>query len=144
MSLAALTRKVLYETQVCNWTSSNFVEDFITKHLYFTFSIFDYSPYIGFLAEYFNVSFTFYWSFLDVFIMIVSIGISFNYEQLNNRIEFYRERVLPDETWLEVRRTYNAVSELLKFVNESMDKLIVVACFNDAYFIIVQLLNLTT
>jgi gustatory receptor len=144
MSLASQTQRVLYETRVCNWTKSNFVEDFITKHLYFTFSVFDYTPIIGLISEYFNVSFTFYWSFVDIFIMIISIGIAFNYEQVNTRIEFFRERSLSDETWSEVRRTYNEISVLLNFVSESMDKLILVACFNDAYFIMVQLLNITT
>lgn len=144
MALASNTQQVLYESRVCNWTKSNFIEDFVSKHLYFTFSFVEYNPIIAVIAEYLNFSFTFYWNFVDIFIMVVSIGIAFNFELINSRIEFFRERAIPDETWWEVRSAYNEVSELLKFVSGSMDKLILVACLNDAYFIMVQLLNIST
>lgn len=70
LSLASLTRKVIYEIEVCNWTQHNFFRDFVTKHLYFAFSFIEYNHFYGILAEYLNVSFTFYWSFLDIFIMV--------------------------------------------------------------------------
>lgn len=144
MSLTSQYQKVIYEIEVCNWKQGNFIQNFISKHLLFVFSVIDYNIFAGLLAEYLNVSFTFYWSFLDIFITVVSIGIAFNYEMINNRIKSYRAQIVSDLVWSEIRNHYNEVSELLKFVNEAMDKIIILACCNDAYFIIIQLLNLTS
>lgn len=75
---------------------------------------------------------------------VISLGLAYHYQVIFCRIEFYRERAVPDEVWFDIRSQYTEVSELVKLVNETMDKLLIVACQNDAYFIIVQLLNLTT
>jgi gustatory receptor len=132
-----------YERSVCNWTIGNELQDFITKQLFFTFNVISYNHFNAVIAEYFNVSFTFYWSFLDIFLMITSLGLSYNYEKINNRLKFFRERVVHDEVWHEIRKEYNEVSELVRFIDKHLDKMIILACLNDAYFILVQLLNLT-
>ena len=142
MSLASLAKRIINEVNACNSTLT--AEFLVTRHLSHVFSIFKYNHFTGFLAEYLNFSFTFYWSFLDIFIMIISIGISFRYEKINNRIEFFRERAIPDKIWAGVRSNYNEVSELLQYVDNALDKLIILACCNDAYFILVQLLNLSS
>lgn len=144
LSLASRLQFNSYESKVCNLTNDNALEDFITKHLGFTFSIIKYNHFNGIFAEYLNISLTFCWSFIDIFVMIISIGLSFNYEEINNRIKFFKERVVQDEVWAEIRINYNKVSELLKFVDKQLAKMIILACFNDFYFISVQLLNLAT
>lgn len=144
LSLASATQGIVHEFKICNWTDVDFAERFISKHFDFVFSVVEYSHFKGFLAEYFNISFTFYWSFVDIFIMVVSIGISFYFENINNKIEFFRERAVPDSVWAEVRCNYNEVSELLKYVDRIMDKTILLACCNDTYFILVQLLNVSS
>lgn len=129
---------------MCNWTQRSFVDSFISKHLFFAFSETGYNSFCGFIAEYFNVSFTFYWSFLDIFIMVISIGISFQYEKINYKIGLFRDRSMPDLVWSKVRMCYNEVSTLLKLINASMNKMVILACCNDAYFVIIQLLNVTS
>lgn len=143
--LAKQSEKTTYEIEVCKWTRGNvcFVENFISKDMSYVFNYVKYNHFFGLLAEYVKVSCTFYWSFLDIFIMIVSIGLAYYYELINNRIKFFRGRVIPEATWIEVRKNYAAVSELLKFVDKEMEKIIVLACCNDSYFIIVQLMNLS-
>lgn len=143
LSVSTQVQLVVLEFKVCNWTEKNIPHIFITKHLGFIFSFIEYNHFNGFLAEYLNFSCTFYWSFLDIFIMIMSIGISFNYERINSKIELLQERSLPDTVWAEIRLSYNEVSALLKFVDNIMDKMIILACCNDAYFVLIQLLNIT-
>jgi gustatory receptor len=142
-SVAVQVQRNVYENKICNWTVQNHMEDFVTKHLVVVFSAIKYNHFYAIIAEYLNFSFTFYWNFLDIFLMMISIGLSYNYERINNRMKFFKERTLNDKIWAEVRNDYNQVSELLKFVNENLDKMIVLACFN-SYFILVQLLNLST
>ena len=46
------------------------------------------------LLEYMNISFTFVWSFTDIFIIIVSIAIASKFRKINERLEFFRGRVI--------------------------------------------------
>lgn len=144
MALAFQAQRMTYENNICNWTKHDIVADYIAKHLHFTFSVFNYNHVLGFLGEYLNVSCTFYWSFIDIFIMVISIGIAHNYQQINRSLEFFRGRAAQDEVWNNFRRQYNGVSELLKFVDDELGNLLVLACFNDSYFIMVQLLKATS
>lgn len=144
LSLSTNLQRTLYVAEKCNWTSHNFFKDFVTKHLTFTFSVINYSHFTGVIAEYLNFSLTFYWNFLDIFLMVISIGLSHHYEKIYNRIKFFKDRIINDQIWAEVRSDYNQVSELLKFMDASLDKMILLACFNDSYFILVQLLNISS
>lgn len=142
MSQATHAQKFIYETEICNLTHNNIFKAYITSHLQHTFALIPYNDFLGFIAEYFNFSLTFHWSFIDIFIMVISIGISYNYDKINNRIKYFYGRSVPEEMWSEVRQNYNEISELLKMMNASLDSMIVLACCNDAYFIMVQVLNL--
>lgn len=144
MSLASHTERLVKEIDGCNWTKRSFMEFFIVKHLFFVFSGFQYNHLFGLLSEYINFTLTFYWSFLDAFIMIVSIGIAFHYDMVNYRIKLLRAKIVPDSVWFDIRLHYNEVSGLLELVNRIMNKMIVLACCNDAYFVIIQLLNLAS
>lgn len=133
-----------YDRKFCNWTIKNEFEYFVTRQMYFTFTVFEYDHFKAIIAEYLNISFTFFWSFLDIFIMIISMGLSYNYEKINNRLKFFKERVVQDEVWHEVRKDYNEVSSLIKFVDSHLDSMIILASLNDSYFILLQLLNATS
>lgn len=143
LSLAVLTTKLSYEIKVCNRTQHNLVEDFVVTHLAHLYSSISYNPFNGLIAEYVNVSTTFYWTFADVFVILVSVGLSHNYARINSKIECCQERLMPEEVWSDFRSQYNKVSELVNVVDHLLSRLLLLACFNDAYFIIVQLLNLS-
>lgn len=126
---------------MCNWTQHNIVEDIVSKHLNFIYSAIEYNYFLLIISEYTNVSCTFYWSFIDIFIVVISIGMAFNYQQINQRMKYFKERIVPDEVWFGFRKQYNEVSELLKYVDDEMGNLLLLSCLNDSYFIMVQLLN---
>jgi hypothetical protein len=46
-----------------------------------------------FFAEYMNITFTFVWSFLDLFIILISIAIAAKFQKINERLEFFKGRV---------------------------------------------------
>lgn len=141
MSLTSHSLRTTYEAEMCNWTQHNIVEDIVSKHLNFIYSAIEYNYFLLIISEYTNVSCTFYWSFIDIFIVVISIGMAFNYQQINQRMKYFKERIVPDEVWFGFRKQYNEVSELLKYVDDEMGNLLLLSCFNDSYFIMVQLLN---
>lgn len=144
LSLSTAYQRGIYEKIACNWTVTDDFEFFVAEHLRFVFTFLEYGHPKAIVAEFFNISFTFYWNFLDIFLMMISIGLSYNYEQINNRLNFFKERILQDDVWFKIRKDYNEVSSLVKFLDSHLEKMIVLACFNDSYFIIVQLLNISS
>lgn len=91
--LTSEARKIIHRNNVCNRTGDKFVEQFVIIHIYHVFSVIPYTHVRGAIAEYLNFSFTFYWSFIDLFLMLISIGISTRYQQINERIKNFRGRV---------------------------------------------------
>lgn len=101
LSLADKINNLSFEVTHCNITNYNFFELFIVKHFGFvTKNIpLSYSNFIGLIAEYLNVSFTFYWNFLDIFSILISIGVSDLFERLNHRMKSHKTVHIDETTW---------------------------------------------
>lgn len=134
-----------YEIKACNQTDIDAVEVFVRKHLDFiTESLpFHYNHFLGLILEYINFSLTFYWNFLDLFIILICIGISFLFDKLNWRLQNIKGLLMNEPVWEEIRYHHNQVIDLMQIVNSSMGEAITLACFVDGYFILVQLLQIT-
>lgn len=137
--------KFKIEMETCNITTG-FVEYFLSRQLEFVISKLPmrYNHVLGFSLEYLNFSFTFYWNFLGLFIILVSIGISFLFEKINLRLQNFRGLMVNQSVWAEVRFHHVQVLELLKLMNENLSVMIFLACFIDGYFVLSQLINITT
>jgi Trehalose receptor len=137
-------RHVGEHNSACNFTEHHIVESFITHHMEHIFNILPYSHILGFTVEILNMACGFFWTIPDLFVTVISLAVSHLMQQINQRIEFFRSRILPDSIWLEVRINYAQVCELVKFVDETFGKIILLAALNNSYLILVQLLyNLT-
>jgi gustatory receptor len=138
--------KYVYDVQMCKPEGINLVEAYVFRHLSFIIKHlpFSYNHFIGVGLEYLNFSYTFYWNFLDLFIILISIGMSFLFEKVNWRLQNYKGLLVNQDVWAEIRFHYVKVCELLQICNNKMGAIITIACFIDGYFILVQLLNITT
>jgi gustatory receptor len=136
--------KFHYEVTFCNKTG-HYVEKFIRKHLYFVlYNLpFSYNHLIGAIAEYLNFSYTFFWSYLDLFIILISIGMSDLYEKVFARMQHMEIRSIDEITWSELRLDHVQISQLMTTVNKVFGFSIMLACMNDGYFILIQMLNIT-
>lgn len=139
--IAAGFRKVVNEAEVCGYENDIIAENFFHNFHEHIFSLIPYNHFYGGTVAFLNMSLNFIWSFVDLFIVLVSVGISFRFEQINRRIEFCRGRIAPDWMWCEIRSHYTELCELLRKVDSKMGYLICIASLNDFYFIISQILN---
>ena len=73
--------------------------------------------------------------------MLLSIGISYRFQQINKRIEYFTSRIVSNNKWYEVRLHYTEVCDLVKFVDKTFEKLILLAALNNSYLILVQTLH---
>lgn len=73
------------------------VDDVLSYFLEHQFGfIFEQIPFwlpYGILVELMNLSFTFGWNYMEIFVMIVSIGLVTRFQQINDRVENFRGKV---------------------------------------------------
>lgn len=93
--------KLYFEISYCNITNYDPFEIFIKKYLGFVASRvpFGYNNFIGIIVEYLNISYTFYWNYLDIFTILISIGMSDLFERLNYRLESLKSLHVDEITW---------------------------------------------
>ena len=89
-----------------------------------------------------NFTLTFCWNYMDIFIVVISIGLVTRFSQINYRLEAMYGKGISSVVWHEVRTHYVQICELLEFVDENLATIIILACANDLYFICIQLLNI--
>lgn len=69
-------------------------QGFIVKNLPFK-----YNNFVGVIIVYLNVSYTFYWNFLDIFNILISLGLSDLFERFNYRLESLKSLQLDEIAW---------------------------------------------
>ena len=115
-----------------------------------------------------NLSLTFSWTYLDVFLMMISIGLESLFELFNHRLEVSRGKVkwtgvwkespvvtllefllllllvvqrMTYSFWIEIRTHYVILRNLVEFVDKQISILIAISFASNLYFICLQLFN---
>lgn len=73
-----------------NVTVDDVLSYFLELQFGFIFQQLPFSLPHGILVEVLNLSFTFGWNYMEVFVMIVSIGLMTRFQQINQRMEGFR------------------------------------------------------
>ncbi|XP_034481334.1 gustatory receptor for sugar taste 61a [Drosophila innubila] len=108
------------------------------------FEILPYNSIFIFYAFFLNWTFNFIWSFLDTFIILISIGLAQRFKQFAQRVLKLTNRQVPDALWLELRKHHILLCELLELVDANMSGIVLLSSLNNIYFICNRLLNIFT
>ena len=81
------------QVQTCDLEIEDIVGYVITTQMSHIFTEVPFNILTAIWFEYMNISFTFGWNFMDLFIILVSVGIAHRFQQLNERLEYFHERV---------------------------------------------------
>lgn len=105
------------------------------------FSLTEYSIYSAIFAKFLDVVSTFIWNFMDLFVMLVSVGLSTNFKQLNGFLFKLKGKQTNEEYWKTHRNNYRNLSKLCSMVDDSIGVITMISFSSHIYFICVQLLN---
>lgn len=125
------------------------------------FSFVKYSHVLGVYVKFVHVTSTFVWSYTDLFIMMISCGLSAMFKQINDRLQKDKGKVSACELeastqiflllcnsqfmlpvyWNEHRQYYRSVCDLVALVDENISFITILSISNNLFFICVQLLN---
>ncbi|KAM8709834.1 hypothetical protein ACLKA7_016611 [Drosophila subpalustris] len=105
------------------------------------FYVLDYSPFLAAWGKLQNVYSTFIWNYMDVFVMIVSIGLASKFRQLNDNLLKFKGLHMPPSFWSERRIQYRNICTLCRRMDNAISLITMVSFSNNLYFICVQLLR---
>ncbi|XP_030372206.1 gustatory receptor for sugar taste 61a [Scaptodrosophila lebanonensis] len=92
----------------------------------------------------FTGCFNFIWNFMDLFIMMISLGLAQRFQQFGARVSALMGRYVPDALWSDIRQDHIRLCELIELVDNNLANIILVSCLNNMYFICNQLLSIFT
>lgn len=80
---------IIHFTLMCNPTNHP-VRDFLIATSSQFFFITEYAAWKGILAKLFNLIATFLWTYMDVFVILISIGLSTRFKQINDSLNKHK------------------------------------------------------
>lgn len=134
---------------------------FLENQFPFIFGRIKFNLALGLFVEIMNLSYTFGWNYMELFTMMVSIGLFTRFGQINDRLDAVKGKVsfafwmikeivwkdsslqvLSEKFWSEIRTDYVILCELMERVDYELRFLILLSNLNNLYFICFQLLNI--
>jgi gustatory receptor len=120
----------------------NLLDYFLRHQMGFIYNYVPFSIPFGLLNEIMNTSFTFGWNYMELFVMMVSLGLSTRFQQVNARLKTFRGKVIAEYRWARIREDYSALCNLVEIIDYDLRYLILLSNLNNLYFICYQLLNI--
>ncbi|XP_075236776.1 gustatory receptor for sugar taste 64f-like [Lycorma delicatula] len=121
--------------------NENLVETYYQSSFKQVFSVTNFAFWKSIPVSFINLIATCGWNFMDLFIMIMSVAISSRFNQINNRLEAVKGKVIPSWFWRQTRESYNRLSCLTKLLDTKLSPIVLLSFANNLYFICLQLLN---
>ncbi|ALC44534.1 Gr64c, partial [Drosophila busckii] len=105
------------------------------------FYVFNYAAPLAIWAKLQNVYATFIWNYMNIFVMVVSVGLASIFRQLNENLRIFKGMHLPPSYWSERRIQYRNICTLCGKMDTAISLITMVSFSNNLYFICVQLLR---
>ncbi|KDR11636.1 hypothetical protein L798_13962 [Zootermopsis nevadensis] len=106
--------------------------------------VYDYFPcsiWNGIIMFIINVICAFAWTYMDLFIVLMSIALADRFEQLNRCLQSIHGKHVPPRFWHHMHKDYNTLSSLVKTVDSCITKMVFLSFANNLYTVCIQLLN---
>lgn len=104
------------------------------------FHFFRYNHALGALGKLINIVSTFVWTYMDVFVIIISVGLVFRLRQINERLLAIKGHLVEERFWVEHRLYYRSIGDLCDTIDREIGMITLVSFSNNLFFICVQLL----
>ncbi|XP_044732177.1 gustatory receptor 5a for trehalose-like [Chrysoperla carnea] len=95
----------------------------------------------GFLCQVINIIATFAWSFIDVFIIMISMALTELFQRIVNKIKSVHLQATEESTWRNIRENFNKVSALCRLTNDTVSDIILLSFTSNLCFICAQILH---
>ncbi|KAF5297014.1 hypothetical protein FQA39_LY12228 [Lamprigera yunnana] len=106
------------------------------------FSMLKYSIWLGCFMQVITFVSTFSWTYIDLFIMLMSTSLALRFRQVADRVDKYsEENVSNEDLWKILREDYSRLSQLCKNLNDCLSNFVILSFASNIFFILVQLFH---
>ncbi|KAM8709837.1 hypothetical protein ACLKA7_016614 [Drosophila subpalustris] len=142
-AIVGFEKRIKYCAKANHTTADTSFDNYMLHNYDYVFEVMPQSRIIAVFILLINGMCTFIWNYMDLFIMIVSKGLAYRFEQISMRIrKLEHENNVAESTFIEIREHYVRMCELLERVDNALSSIILLSCMNNLYFICCQLLNI--
>lgn len=110
----------------CNVNESEFFHSYLIAYRYHVLDVIPYHIAEFPLCEWINLLMTYSWNFIDLLIVIISIGLSTRFDQINQRLIKSQGIEVADGFWGEIREHYYSLIDLVEIIDEEFSILILI------------------
>lgn len=93
LALYSFLHDRIVQAEVCKWEIGSWFYYITSLHLAHIYKLFPVRWYTVLWAEFTDLTFTFVWNYIDLFIMVLSMSIATKFKMLNQRIEYFKGKV---------------------------------------------------
>ncbi|XP_044744043.1 gustatory receptor for sugar taste 64f-like [Chrysoperla carnea] len=106
--------------------------------------VFNRTPFAywkGILCHVINFVATFAWSFIDVFLIMMSLGLTELFQRITLKIKNIHLQRTHESIWRNIREDFNKVTSLCRLTNDTISDLVLLSYTNNLWFICAQILH---
>ncbi|KAL5291378.1 hypothetical protein ACFFRR_010650 [Megaselia abdita] len=105
------------------------------------FYVFEYNSIIAWIGKLENTLLTFAWNFADVFLMIIGVGLSSKFQQVNDHLDRHKYENKPESFWERSRLQYRSICILVEEMDNEVSTIVLLSFTNNLYFVCMQFLK---
>lgn len=138
-----------YESHYCNNSYAGTLHYYANRDFYPTFVLVlpFYHDILALIFYFGSFMMTFTWTFLDFFIIAISLGISERFRQFSDYLnEMYRigsPQIATQQFWKTARFHFGLICEILEHVDRTVSVVVILSCLSNLYHICLQVLNVS-
>lgn len=112
----------------CHVNESEFFHSYLIAYRYHLIDVIPYHIFEFPLYEWINILMTFAWDFIDLLIILISVGLAFRFDQINRRLMDCRcDGGNNEQFWGEIRVNYYALIDLVDRIDQEISSLILIS-----------------
>lgn len=119
----------------CNVTSVPFLHNYMRRERPHLLDVLPYRWWIFPIFQWTITLLAFSWNYVDFFIIIISLGLSTRFNQLNERLRRARKFEMDHKFWLSIRLHYTNLVELLTFIDEKISLLVILSMSHNLFLV---------
>lgn len=129
----------LYETHyqlvMCNVTNVPLLQNFMRRLRPHLLDVLPYRWYIFPIFQWSITCLVFCWNYVDFFIIMLSLGISTRFDQLNERLRETPNHLMDRKFWLDIRLHYTNLVCLLEYIDEKISMLVLLSMSHNLFLV---------
>ena len=124
----------------CHVNESEFFHSYLIAYRYHLITVIPYHIIEYPIYEWINILMTFSWNFIDLLIILVSIGLATRFDQINHRLIDSRSGARSnDRFWSEIRINYFALIDLVDEIDREISTLVLISTGHNLFSLCVTI-----